>query len=42
MAFPQNLENDDESRGESVLLKWEMINESDNGLIRYIVFYEKK
>ena len=32
---------EDESRGDSILLKWEMINESDKGFIRYIVFYEK-
>ncbi len=40
----QNLEAD-ESRGKSILLKWEMINESKskNGknLFNYIVFYEK-
>jgi len=36
----QNLEND-EYRGESELLKWEMINESNKGLIKYILFYEK-
>jgi hypothetical protein len=37
----QNLESD-ESRGDSQLLKWDMINESKNGFIQYIVYYEKK
>jgi hypothetical protein len=36
----QNLETD-ESRGNSFLLKWEMIDDSKAGLINYIVFYEK-
>ena len=36
----QNLE-DDESRGNSIIMKWEMINESSNGFINYIVLYEK-
>jgi len=37
----QNLE-DDESRGDSILLKYEMINESASEFINYIVLYEKK
>jgi len=37
----QNLEND-ESKGASQLLKWSMINDSNYGFIKYIVYYEKK
>ncbi len=37
----QNLD-DDESRGDSVLLKYKMINDSTSELINYIVLYEKK
>ena len=36
----QNLE-EKEKKGDSITLNWEMINESSNGLINYIVFYEK-
>jgi len=36
----QNLK-DDESRGDSILLKYEMINESTSEFINYIVLYEK-
>jgi hypothetical protein len=36
----QNLE-DDESRGDSILMKWEMISESSNGFLNYIILYDK-
>ena len=37
----QNLQGE-ESRGDSQLLKWDMINESKDGFIQYIVYYEEK